>query len=91
MPLFSSKKFNKEFFRHKRNDIIFISIGVILLVATIFVFVSSVSFLSASVETAINNQSKQVDPVQFDIGALEKLGISQNPIASSSSSTVPLR
>lgn len=82
---FSFKQLNAEFFRRNKNDIIFITAGVVLLVGILVVFISSISFLSTSVDTAIDNQAVSNTQTKFNIDSLQNLGIIEG--ASSTTST----
>ena len=86
---FSLKQLNAEFFRQKKTDIIFVVVGVALLLGILFIFISSIRFLSVSVETAIDNQGISDTQIKFNIDSLQKLGIMKNTSSASSSTNTP--
>ncbi len=89
---FSLKQLNAEFFRRKKNDIIFISIGIVLLIIMIWVFVSSIDFLLVSVNTAIDDQTNSETETKFNMSSLEKLGIMESvPTSPATTSTTTPR
>ncbi|MFA7202017.1 MAG: hypothetical protein WC099_03420 [Candidatus Paceibacterota bacterium] len=80
----SFKQLHTEFFRQKKHDIIFVVIGVILLLLLLIVFISSIRFLSVSVDTAIDNQGISDTQTKFNIDSLQGLGIMENSSPASS-------
>ena len=88
----SIPKLDAEFFKHKKNDIIFVASGIILLICLLWIFVSSVGFLSVSVDTAIDNQTTTDTNTKFNIDSLQKIGIMEaTPQGSSSTTAAPSR
>lgn len=79
--------FNKEFFHRKKNDILFVGTGVVLLIVVLWIFIGSISFLSQTVNSAIDTQAQQTSVVQFNVGDLSKLGITQNTSPPTSTTT----
>lgn len=78
---------HKDFFSKRKSDLWFTIIGVALFVALAWVFISSVRFLSTSVDSALDNQNQNTPPISFNLSALEGLGIVSSSSATTSSST----
>ena len=83
----SIPKLDAEFFRRKKYEIIFIVSGVVLLICLLWIFISSIGFLSVSVGTAIDNQSTTDTNTKFNIDALQKIGIAGSVSQEVSSTT----
>ena len=76
---------NKEFFHRKKNDLLFVGIGTILLIVVLWIFISSIIFLSQTVNSAVDTQTQQTSVIQFHVEDLSKLGIVQSASPTSTS------
>lgn len=64
-----------EMIKKNRRDVYFLIIGLVLIIALIFVFVMTIGFLVTNVEGALDVGTSNYTITKFNINALENLGI----------------
>jgi len=69
----------KVFFKKHKHQIYFIAVGLLFVIAVLFVFINSLNFSTTRLSGVLSNRSATSTPLLFDVEGFKKLGLAPLP------------